>query len=164
MKQIISKLVYVLTAVILLTACDPGYTEIVSIRNASSHTVTIIPISVNGSVETAQTYTLAPNEEFIIAQLGGIGTATYEEGFNMFRQFLLSYDRMIFDFGDSGIVYSCEDTTGIGPYNLQSENFSYEERQNEGPFFNGYSSYGKFTYSITDEHYNLSIPYINSAK
>jgi len=163
MNKIISKLVCVAVAVLLCAACDPGYTEIVSIRNASSHTVTVCPYTILGDEHPAQTYTLAPNEEYIIDQLGGVGSATYEEGLHVFKQYLSKYESMVFNFGDVGIGYREEDTTGIGPYNFNSVNYSYEEELNDGPFFNGYSSYGKLTYSITDEHYDLSSPYMNSA-
>ena len=117
----------------LATACDPGYTEDVVIRNASSHYITIIPLHPETNDSTAtiaeKTYTLAPNEEIVINQLGGIGSASFEEGVIYFKKFY--GDSVKLGFG--GIweeilvrekTYYAWETTGISPYNFQSTNYT----------------------------------------
>ena len=75
------KIIFIMTLAIFAAACDPGYTEDVVIRNASSHYITIIPLHPETNDSTAtiaeKTYTLAPNEEIVINQLGGIGSASF---------------------------------------------------------------------------------------
>ena len=159
------------TAIILLTllatACDPGYNENMTIRNASAHTVTVIPgtrdCATGGpeySVEN-KTVTIAPNAEVVIHASGGIGGASLEEGIATFQQY----------YGDSvtirlpnieieptpQMIYHIADTTGISPFNFKGTHYQYEEKYNTGRIFNGHPMYGKLTFIVTDEHYNAAM-------
>ena len=165
------KLMIRFTAIILLTllatACDPGYNENMTIRNASAHTVTVIPgtrdCATGGpeySVEN-KTVTIAPNAEVVIHTIGGIGGASLEEGIATFQQY----------YGDSvtirflnieieptpQMIYHIADTTGISPFNFKGTHYQYEEKYNTGRIFNGHPMYGKLTFIVTDEHYNAAM-------
>jgi hypothetical protein len=162
MKQTIIFAAVILLA-LLATACDPGYTEDVVIRNASTHYVTIIPLhpETNDTVTATagETYTLAPNEEVVIGQLGGIGSASFEEGVNYFKTFYGDSVTLVFgNFYDDGLwcekTYYTWETGGISPYNFQSSNYIYEEKRNTGHVFHDLPYYGKLTFTITDEHYD----------
>jgi len=155
-----------LTLAFLTTACDPGYTEDVAIRNASKHYVTIIPhdAMLNDStlVPSNKVYTLAPNEEIVIGQLGGIGSASFEEGVNYFKAFYGDSVKLGFGgFGEDGLwrekTYFAWETTGISPYNFQSANYTYEEKRNTGRVFHDLPYYGKLSFTITDEHYDEAV-------
>ena len=150
---------------VLVTACDPAYTEDVVIRNASSHYVTIIPLypETNDSTATiaGKAYTLAPDEEIILEQLGGIGSASFEEGVNYFKAFYGDSVKLGFGgFGEDGLLrektYYAWETSGISPYNFQSANYTYEEKRNTGRVFHDLPYYGKLTFTITDEHYDAA--------
>ena len=147
---------------VCIAACDPGYTEDVVIRNASKHYVTIIPLHAEIDDSTAttseKTYTLAPNEEVVIEQLGGIGTASFEEGVTYFKYFYGDSVKLGFGgFGEDGLIrektYYAWETEGVSPYNFQSANYTYEEKRNTGRVFHDLPYYGKLTFTITDEHY-----------
>ena len=149
----------ILLSVILATACDPGYYEGMVIRNESSQTVTVIPGTREcGTGEPSynvenKTYTLAPSEEVVIQSTGGIGEASLEEGIEVFLQYY--GDSVTFCFNgetEPQIVYYRTDTTGISPYNFNSTHYKYKEKRHYGRWFNGHSSYGKLTFSITNEH------------
>ena len=159
-----------ITAMLILAifaaACDPGYTEDVVIRNASSHYVTIIPLHPENDASTATigdgTYTLAPNEEVVIEQLGGIGSASFEEGVNYFKAFYGDSVKLGFGGFEEEILvrektYYAWETTGISPYNFQSLNYTYEEKRNTGRVFHDLPYYGKLTFTITDEHYEEAV-------
>jgi hypothetical protein len=151
---------------VCIAACDPGYTEDVVIRNASGHYVTIIPLyqETNDSMATnaGKTYTLAPNEEVVIEQLGGIGSASFEEGVNYFKTFYGDSVKLGFGgFGEDGLIrektYYAWQTEGISPYNFQSSNYTYEEKRNTGQVFHDLPYYGKLTFTITKEHYEEAV-------
>lgn len=157
-----TKIIATLLLAVVATACDPGYTEDVVIRNASTHYVTIIPLHPETNDTTAtiaeKTYTLAPNEEVVIEQLGGIGSASFEEGVNYFKAFYgdsvkLGFGGIWEDILVREKTYYAWETTGISPYNFQSLNYTYEEKRNTGRVFHGLPYYGKLTFTITDEHY-----------
>jgi len=163
-----TKFAAVILLALLATACDPGYTEDVVIRNASGHYVTIIPLhpETNDTVTATagETYTLAPNEEVVIGQLGGIGSASFEEGVNYFKTFYGDSVKLGFGgFGEDGLwrekTYYTWETDGISPYNFLSSNYTYEEKRNTGRVFHDMPYYGKLTFIITNEHYEeASIP------
>jgi hypothetical protein len=163
-----TKFAAVILLTLLATACDPGYTEDVVIRNASGHYVTIIPLhpETNDTVTATagETYTLAPNEEVVIGQLGGIGSASFEEGVNYFKTFYGDSVKLGFGgFGEDGLwrekTYYTWETDGISPYNFLSSNYTYEEKRNTGRVFHDMPYYGKLTFIITNEHYEeASIP------
>ncbi len=159
------------TAIILLTllatACDPGYNENMTIRNASAHTVTVIPgtrdCATGGpeySVEN-KTVTIAPNAEVVIHASGGIGGASLEEGIATFQQYY--GDSVTIRFPNIEIeptpqmIYHIADTTGISPFNFKGTHYQYEEKYNTGRIFNGHPMYGKLTFIVTDEHYNAAM-------
>lgn len=154
-------IVLLLAAVTLvLTSCDPGYDEDMVIRNESSQTVTVIPgtrdcaTSELGFDVGNKTYTLAPSEEVVIQSNGGIGSASLEEAIATFMQYY--GDSVTFRFAgepEQQIVFFRTDTTGISPYNFNSIHYKYEEKHHYGLWFNGHPSYGKLTFTITDEHY-----------
>lgn len=157
-----TKIIATLLLAVIATACDPGYTEDVVIRNASGHYVTIIPLQPESNDTTAtiseKTYTLAPNEEVIIEQLGGIGSASFEEGVHYFKAFYGDSVKLGFGgFGEDGLLrektYYTWETDGISPYNFQSSNYTYEEKRNTGRVFHDLPYYGKLTFTITEEHY-----------
>lgn len=165
------KLTIRFTAIILLTvlatACDPGYNENMTIRNASTHTVTVIPgtrdCATGGpeySVEN-KTVTIAPNAEVVIHASGGIGGASLEEGIATFQQYY--GDSVIIRFPNIEIeptpqmIYHIADTTGISPFNFKGTHYQYEEKYNTGRIFNGHPMYGKLTFIVTDEHYNAAM-------
>ena len=151
----------------MLAACDPGYTEDVVIRNASSHYVTITDYGIDNNDYDIANYMhnilcLAPNEEVVIEQLGGIGSASFEEGVNYFKTFY--GDSVKFGFGGFAEeilvrekTYYAWETTGISPYNFQSLNYTYEEKRNTGRVFHDLPYYGKLTFTITDEHYEEAV-------
>lgn len=154
-----TKIAMALLLAILATACDPGYYEGMVIRNESSQTVTVIPGTREcGTGEPSynvenKTYTLAPSEEVVIQSTGGIGEASLEEGIEVFLQYY--GDSVTFCFNgetEPQIVYYRTDTTGISPYNFNSTHYKYKEKRHYGRWFNGHSSYGKLTFSITNEH------------
>ncbi len=163
------KLTIRFTAIILLTvlatACDPGYNEDMLIRNASSHSVTVIPApyswydSGTDSTHTwtNESYTLVPGQEVVIHHSGGVGAASFEEGVQAFLQYYSNSVTFRFD-GELGpqVVYYVGDTTGISPYNFSSTLYQYEETRHYGRWFNGHPSYGKLTFTITDEHYQAT--------
>lgn len=165
------KLTIRFTAIILLTvlatACDPGYNENMTIRNASAHTVTVIPgtrdCATGGpeySVEN-KTVTIAPNAEVVIHASGGIGGASLEEGIATFQQYY--GDSVTIRFPNIEIeptpqmIYHIADTTGISPFNFKGTHYQYEEKYNTGRIFNGHPMYGKLTFIVTDEHYNAAM-------
>jgi hypothetical protein len=156
------KISFIIILAVLLAACDPGYTEDVVIHNASSHYVTIVPHDaiLHDSILSSsdKIFTLAPNEEVVIEQLGGIGSASFEGGVNYFKAFYGDSVKLGFGgFGDDGLVrektYYAWETTGISPYNFQSTNYTYEEKRNTGRVFHDLPYYGKLTFTITEEHY-----------
>ena len=163
MKQI-TKLSAIILLAVIATACDPGYNEDMIIRNASSHTVTVIPGTrdcATGDSNYAvvnKSHTIAPNEEVVIIAGGGIGAASYDLGVCSFMDYYC--DSVTFRFnGETGphIVYHRSDTMGICPYNFNSKNYQYEEEVNNGLIFHGHRSYGKLTFTITDEHYDAAM-------
>lgn len=157
-----TKIIATLLLAVVATACDPGYTEDVVIRNASTHYVTIIPLHPEAGDSLAtiagKTYTLAPNEEVVIEQLGGIGSASFEKGVNYFKAFYGDSVKLGFGgFAEEILVrektYYAWETEGISPYNFQSLNYTYEEKLNTGRVFHNLPYYGKLTFTITNEHY-----------
>ena len=157
------KIIFIMTLAVTFAACDPGYTEDVVIRNASSHYVTITDYGIDNNDYDMANYMhnilhLAPNEEVVIEQLGGIGSASFEEGVNYFKTFY--GDSVKFGFGGFAEeilvrekTYYAWETTGISPYNFQSLNYTYEEKLNTGRVFHNLPYYGKLTFTITNEHY-----------
>ena len=157
------KIIFIMTLAVMQAACDPGYTEDVVIRNASSHYVTITDYGIDNNDYDIADYMhnilrLAPNEEVVIEQLGGIGSASFEEGVNYFKTFY--GDSVKFGFGGFAEeilvrekTYYAWETTGISPYNFQSLNYTYEEKRNTGRVFHDLPYYGKLTFTITNEHY-----------
>ena len=157
------KIIATLLLAVVATACDPGYTEDVIIRNESSHYVHIALYGMGYyDSETAtfvcDSFYLAPNEGVMVEQLGGIGSASFEEGENCLKAHY--GDSVKFGFG--GIAeeilvrektYYAWETTGISPYNFHSLNYIYEEKRNKGRVFHDLPYYGKLTFTITDEHY-----------
>ena len=148
---------------VIATACDPGYTEDVVIRNASTHYVTIFPLypETKGTTVTIPIYKLAPNEEVVIEQLGGIGSASFEEGMNYFKAFYGDSVKLVFGtFGEDEPrrekTYYTWETDGISPYNFLSSYYTYEEKRNTGLVFHDLPYYGKLTFTITDEHYDAA--------
>lgn len=161
-----TKIIATLLLAVVATACDPGYTEDVVIRNASTHYVTIIPLHPETNDTTTdiagRTYTLAPYEEIVIEQLGGIGSASFEEGVNYFKAFYGDSVKLGFGGFEEEILvrektYYAWETEGISPYNFQSLNYTYEEKRNTGRVFHDLPYYGKLTFTITNEHYGEAI-------
>lgn len=167
------KLTIRFTAIILLTvlatACDPGYNENMTIRNASAHTVTVIPAPYSWydsgmdstHTWTNESYTLVPGQEVVIHHSGGIGGASLEEGIATFQQYY--GDSVTIRFPNIEIeptpqmIYHIADTTGISPFNFKGTHYQYEEKYNTGRIFNGHPMYGKLTFIVTDEHYNAAM-------
>ena len=152
-----------MTLAVMLASCDPGYTEDVVIRNASSHYVTITDYGIDNNDYDIADYMhnilhLAPNEEVVIEQLGGIGSASFEEGVNYFKAFYGDSVKLGFGGFEEEILvrektYYAWETEGISPYNFQSLNYTYEEKRNTGRVFHDLPYYGKLTFTITNEHY-----------
>ena len=152
-----------MTLALMQAACDPGYTEDVVIRNASSHYVTITDYGIDNNDYDIADYMhnilrLAPNEEVVIGQLGGIGSASFEEGVNYFKAFYGDSVKLGFGGFEEEILvrektYYAWETEGISPYNFQSLNYTYEEKRNTGRVFHDLPYYGKLTFTITNEHY-----------
>ena len=152
-----------MTLALMQAACDPGYTEDVVIRNASSHYVTITDYGIDNNDYDIADYMhnilhLAPNEEVVIEQLGGIGSASFEEGVNYFKAFYGDSVKLGFGGFEEEILvrektYYAWETEGISPYNFQSLNYTYEEKRNTGRVFHDLPYYGKLTFTITNEHY-----------
>ena len=155
-----TKIIAILSLAVFATSCDPSYTEEIAIHNGSSHTVTVIPSLLNwyDSIQDTtftqenQTYTIAPGEEVVIRNDGGLGGADRTVAEYMFFQYYS--DSVTFRFnGETGpqIVYYRFDTTGISPYNFNSPYYNYKEKHHYGRWFNGHSTYGKLTFTITEE-------------
>ena len=157
------KIIFMMTLAVMLASCDPGYTEDVVIRNASSHYVTITDYGIDNNDYDIADYMhnilrLAPNEEVVIEQLGGIGSASFEEGVNYFKAFYGDSVKLGFGGFEEEILvrektYYAWETEGISPYNFQSLNYTYEEKRNTGRVFHDLPYYGKLTFTITNEHY-----------
>ena len=157
------KIIFIMTLALMQAACDPGYTEDVVIRNASSHYVTITDYGIDNNDYDIADYMhnilrLAPNEEVVIGQLGGIGSASFEEGVNYFKAFYGDSVKLGFGGFEEEILvrektYYAWETEGISPYNFQSLNYTYEEKRNTGRVFHDLPYYGKLTFTITNEHY-----------
>ena len=157
------KIIFIMTLAVMLASCDPGYTEDVVIRNASSHYVTITDYGIDNNDYDIADYMhnilhLAPNEEVVIEQLGGIGSASFEEGVNYFKAFYGDSVKLGFGGFEEEILvrektYYAWETEGISPYNFQSLNYTYEEKRNTGRVFHDLPYYGKLTFTITNEHY-----------
>ena len=157
------KIIFIMTLALMQAACDPGYTEDVVIRNASSHYVTITDYGIDNNDYDIADYMhnilhLAPNEEVVIEQLGGIGSASFEEGVNYFKAFYGDSVKLGFGGFEEEILvrektYYAWETEGISPYNFQSLNYTYEEKRNTGRVFHDLPYYGKLTFTITNEHY-----------
>lgn len=160
MKQT-TKLAAIILLAILATACDPAFTEDAVILNTSSHTVTVITEardSATGETTNKKSYCIKPGEEVLIQTIGYLGSASYWDGVNMFLEFY--GDSVTFRFNEETgpqIVYHRDDISINSPYNFNSSNYQYEEERNNGLFFHGYPSYGKLTFTITDEHYDAAL-------
>lgn len=158
-----TKIIATLFLAVIATACDPGYTEDVVIRNASTHYVAIFPLypESKGTTANIPLYKLPPNNEVVIEHLGGIGSASFEEGVNYFKAFYGDSVKLVFgSFEEDELrrekTYYIWDTDGISPYNFQSPNYTYEEKRNTGHVFHDLPYYGKLTFTITDEHYDAA--------
>ena len=97
-----------------------------------------------------------------VGQLGGIGSASFEEGVNYFKTFYGDSVKLGFGgFGEDGLIrektYYAWETEGVSPYNFQSANYTYEEKRNTGRVFHDLSYYGKLSFTITDENYDEAI-------
>ncbi len=157
------KIIFIMTLALMLAACDPGFNEDMVIRNASSHYVTITDYGIDNNDYDIADYMhnilrLAPNEEVVIEQLGGIGSASFEEGVNYFKAFYGDSVKLGFGGFEEEILvrektYYAWETEGISPYNFQSLNYTYEEKRNTGRVFHDLPYYGKLTFTITNEHY-----------
>jgi len=165
-RRIVGAAVAVLTLALLVTACDPAYTEDIVIRNASSHYVHITHYGINDNDSSIASnlhnyFYLAPNEEVVVEQLGGLGSASLEMGVNYLKVFYGDSVKLGFGgFSEDGLLrertYYAWETTGSSPYNFQSLNYTYEEKRNTGLVFHDMPYYGKLTFTITDEHYNAA--------
>lgn len=158
------RIIGVLTAVLLLTACDPSYREDVVIHNGSSYTVTVIPSAYSyynefvDSVITCEnkSYSLAPDEDVSVNVGGGIGGASRGEGVYVMNRYFGDSVVLLFD-GGRKVVYHESDTLGVSPYNYESDCYSYEEQLNSDSWtFKDNPRYDKFTFTISDTHYEAA--------
>ena len=164
-RGIIVALLVIVITIILATACDPGFSEDVVIKNSSTHTLTVIPSDYSYYnrdwdsifVITNKSYTIASGEDTVVAAMNRLGSASLEGGIYMFRQYYA--DSVILRFDNSRqVVYHKDDTTGISPYNFDTSNYSYEEKLHRGRTLNGHPYYGRLTFTVTDEHFDAANP------
>ncbi len=163
MKQT-TKFATILLLAVLVTACDPAFTEDAVILNTSSHTVTVITethhgvTGKTGETKNTRSYSIKPGEEVLIQTIGYLGGASYWDGVNMFLEFYGDSVTLRFN-GETGpqIVYHRDDISNNSPYNFNSSNYQYEEEHKTGLVFHNHPNYGKLTFTITDEHYDAAL-------
>ena len=144
-----------LFAVLLLAACDPGYTMKFAIDNQTTHAVTIQslqPVDTAGQTNHRLTPLSAPAQtDTVVWVTGGLGHASIN---------IIAKDIEWHNYGDSvrlrfdgfDALYRFEDA------NADTSLYRYEEIVNQRPPFKGNARYGKVTLVVTDSLYNMSSP------
>ena len=135
-----------LFAVLLLAACDPGYTMEFAIDNQTTHAVTIQSLQ---PVDTVGHTTSRHASINIIAK--DIEWHSYGDSVQL-------------RFDDGRALNFYRDSTGFDAlYRFEDANadtslYRYEEIVNQRPPFKGNARYGKVTLVVTDSLYNMSSP------
>ena len=156
-----------LFAVLLLAACDPGYTMEFAIDNQTTHAVTIQslqPVDTVGHTISRLTPLSAPAQtDTVVWVTGGLGHASI----NIIAKDIEWHnygDSVQLRFDDGHALNFYRDSTGFDAlYRFEDANaapslYRYEEIVNQRPPFKGNARYGKVTLIITDSLYNLSRP------
>ena len=154
-----------LFAVLLLAACDPGYTMEFAIDNQTTHAVTIQslqPVDTAGQTNHRLTPLSAPAQpDTVVWVTGGLGHTSINsiakdiEWHNYGDSVQLRFD-------DGRALNYYRDSTGFDAlYRFEDANadtslYRYEGRPNPSGPFKGYMGYGKLTLVVTDSLYNMS--------
>ena len=156
-----------LFAVLLLAACDPGYTMEFAIDNQTTHAVTIQslqPVDTVGHTTSRLTPLSAPAQtDSAVDVSGGIGTADLGEFAYLIPDRFYG-DSVQIRFDDGRILKFYRDSVGadalyrINDANAPASLYRYEGRPNPSGPFKGYMGYGKLTLVVTDSLYNMSSP------
>ena len=154
-------------AVLLLAACDPGYTMEFAIDNQTTHAVTIQslqPVDTVGHTTSRLTPLSAPAQtDTVVWVTGGLGHASI----NIIAKDIEWHnygDSVQLRFDDGRALNFYRDSTGFDAlYRFEDANadtslYRYEEIVNQRPPFKGNARYGKVTLVVTDSLYNMSSP------
>lgn len=154
-----------LLAVLLLAACDPGYTSEFAIDNRTDHALTIQSLQ---PVDTARShyamlhpFSVPAHTDTVVDVDGGIGGAVLE-GFAYHIPDCFYGDSVQIRFDDGRVLNFYRDSVGadalyrINDANSPSSLYRYEGRPKTSEPFKGNISYGKLTLIVTDSLYNLS--------
>jgi len=156
-----------LAAVLLLAACDPGYTVEFAIDNRTDHAVTIQSLQPYDTIQhhyaAIHPLTAAAHTDSVVWVSGGLGGASLDGLAYQLRG--SSYgDSVQLRFDDGRTLNFYPDSTGHDAlYRFDSANtptslYRYEERARTESPFKGNIAYGKLTLVVTDSLYNLSRP------
>ncbi|MDY6289832.1 MAG: hypothetical protein SPM02_10335 [Bacteroidales bacterium] len=156
-----------LFAVLLLAACDPGYTMEFAIDNQTTHAVTIQslqPVDTVGHTTSRLTPLSAPAQtDTVVWVTGGLGHASI----NIIAKDIEWHnygDSVQLRFDDGRALNFYRDSTGFDAlYRFEDANadtslYRYEEIVNQRPPFKGNARYGKVTLVVTDSLYDMSSP------
>lgn len=153
---------FVLAATMVLTSCDPSYSEEWVMMNHSGHDVditlfqTLVPEPANKLADTTvrtREQKLESGDSLVVV-FGGLG-ATNHDQFCFYLRYNYRMDsvRFTFDDGTTRTFYPETDTTW-GPYAFGSDSYSYQEKANEGRTFHGAILWARLTYTLTLADYN----------
>ena len=155
-----------LVAVLLLAACDPGYSVEFAIDNRTDHAVTIQSLQPYDTIQhhyaAIHPLAAAAHTDSVVWVSGGLGSASLDNLAYQLRG--RSYgDSVQLRFDDGRTLNFYPDSTGHDAlYRFDSANtptslYRYEERANTEPPFKGNIEYGKLTLIVTDSLYRLSL-------
>ncbi len=131
MKQ--NRLLLIVSAALLLTACDPGFNEEYTIDNQSSHDIVFIwsgawryyPYE-NGQ-NFDGTYPVAAGQKATLPFNGGLGS-TGQNIIESSARYGLFGDSVSFVVGADTLTFHAGDTLGAdSPYNFKSPRYTYDE-------------------------------------
>lgn len=155
-----------LVAVLMLAACDPGYSVEFAIDNRTDHAVTIQSLQPYDTIRhhyaAIHPLTAAAHTDSVVWVSGGLGSASLDGLAYQLRG--RSYgDSVQLRFDNGRTLNFYPDSTGHDAlYRFDSANtptslYRYEERVNTEPPFKGNIEYGKLTLIVTDSLYRLSL-------
>lgn len=162
MKMKLLNLVMAVAACIMLASCDPACTIEWVMVNHSGHDVVITrynTVNLNHA-DTIPEYklitrvtTLKNGDSLLVEDLGRLGSTSYGYSIQCARyEYWRDSVQFAFDDGTTHTFVDNCDTTW-GPYAFHTDNYSYQEKANEGITFHGYILWSRLTYRITSEDY-----------
>ena len=151
------KILYLATAALLLTACDPGYSFDFAIQNKTEHDLTIQSLDTTRHLRTVS----APAKtDTMVYASGGMGYAEIPEVSQDVRYDIYGDSvQVIFDDGRTLKYYALSDKDG-GLYSFADTNhagsrYIYQPRMNKVTF-KGHAGYCRYTLVVTDDDYRMS--------